>query len=262
MKTKLTVAEIEKLDPYQFMAELGKNVIHPGGKQSTSKVYSMANLKEGQHVLDIGCGVGTTAIDIAKQFGCFLTVADIDQKMLDKTFMNVKKSGLTNRIKIEKADIQNMPFPDNEFDVVIIEAVTMFVNRKKAVQEIFRVCKNGGRIVEHEFIWRKKPTLEARRIFEGEVCPGIKFDTSEDWIKLYEENGFKNEDFDTGPFVMMSPSGFIKDEGIVGTIAVMLKTLTRLAYIKKMMWMMPRMIKVRNMLGYIVFSELKSNYIV
>ncbi len=71
--TRLTDQEIDKLDPYQFMAELGKQVIHPGGKRSTAQVYAMADLRRGQPVLDIGCGVGTTALEIAKKFDTLRT---------------------------------------------------------------------------------------------------------------------------------------------------------------------------------------------
>ncbi len=255
---RLTDQQVDKLDPYQFMAELGKQVIHPGGKRSTAEVYAMANLQKGQHVLDIGCGVGTTAIDVAKRFGCTMTVSDVDQQMLDKATNNVSRSGLADRIKIMKADIQHMPFADNEFDAVIVEAVTMFVNRTQAIQEIRRVCKPGGRVVEHEFVWRNKPTSEARRIFEGEVCPGIKFDTAEDWIHIYEDNGFRKQEAVTGPFVMMSPIGFLHDEGIAGSIALLMKTFSRGAYMKKMIWLMPRIMKVRSSLGYIVFSAIKT----
>ena len=62
---------------------------------------------------------------------------------------------MEGKIKVLKADIQQLPFEDNSFDAVIIEAVTMFVNREKAVAEVMRVCKVGGKILEHEFIWRK-----------------------------------------------------------------------------------------------------------
>lgn len=258
MNRYLTDEQVEKLDPYQFMAELGKQVIHPGGKYSTKQMYRMANLQKGMHVLDIGCGVGTTAIEIAKKFGCYVTASDIDQNMLDKAVENVKRAGLSDKIEIVKADIQQMPFETNKFDAVIVEAVTMFVNRKKAIQEIHRVCKNNCRVIEHEFIWRKKPTHEVRKIFEGEVCPNIKFDTAEDWINIFREHGFKNENAVTGNFRMMSIKGFLNDEGIKGTLALMLRTFSRKAYLKKMMWLMPRIIKVRSSLRYIVFSTVKT----
>ena len=255
---KLTAEQLEKLDPYQFMAELGKKVIHPGGRKSTGEVYQMAKIQTTHLVLDMGCGVGTTAIEIAKKFGCSVVASDIDQNMLDKARENVKRAGLSDKIKILHADIQQMPFADNQFDVVIIEAVTMFVDRKKAAIEICRVSKLGGSVVEHEFIWRKRPTQEARRIFEGEVCPGIKFDTANDWLQLFSDNGFKNEQHTTGPFIMMSVGGFLNDEGIMGTLRLFIKTFTRMAYIKKMMWLMPRIIKVRNSLGYIIFTSVKT----
>ena len=240
------------------MAELGKKVIHPGGNRSTKELLSMAALKNSDNVLDVGCGVGTTAIDIAKRFGCNVTASDIDSNMLHKAEQQLNNSNLTSNVKIQKADIQNMPFSDNEFDTVLVEAVTMFVNRKKAVEELCRVCKPKGKVIEHEFIWRKKPTAEARRIFEGEVCPGIKFDTEDDWINLYNQNGFDVVKSVTGPFVMMSPTGFLQDEGIVGTISMMGKAMSRKAYRKKMMWLMSRIMKVRNSLGYIVFSAVKN----
>ena len=169
MKTKLSGTEIEKLDPYQFMAALGKKIIHPGGKKSTEELYALAELQPGFKVLEIGCGVGSTAIDIVKRFGCNITITDIDDNMIAQARKNIRDVTMEGKIKVLKADIQRLPFEDNSFDAVIIEAVTMFVNREKAVAEVMRVCKAGGKILEHEFIWRKKPSQEARKIFEGEV---------------------------------------------------------------------------------------------
>ena len=68
----------------------------------------------------------------------------------------------------------------------------MFVDRKRAAREVVRVCRPGGIVLEHEFIYRKPPTSEIRQIFEREVCPGIRFDTAEDWIELYQTVGLKS----------------------------------------------------------------------
>jgi SAM-dependent methyltransferase len=208
-------------------------------------------------VLDIGCGAGTTAIEIAEKYGCTVTAADIDVKMLRKTEENVNNSASKTRIRIVNADIQQMPFEDEEFDVILVEAVTMFVDRHKAVNEIFRVCKKDGKVVEQELIWRQQPTDQARKIFEGELCPGIEFENTDDWLKLYKESGFKTGKFITGTFTMMSTSGFIRDEGIIGTLKLLAKTFTRISYIKKMVWLMKRISKVRNQLGYVVFEGVK-----
>lgn len=255
---KLTAEQIENLDPYPFVAELEKRVIHPEGRKSTEEVYQMAKLQSGRNVLDIGCGVGTTAFEIVRKFVSTVMASYIDQNMLHKAEQNVLREGVADKIRVVKADIQQMPFADNEFDVIIAEAVTMFVNSKKAAQEICRVCKAIGSVVEHEFIWRNKPNQEVRRIFESAVCPGIKFDTTEDWLKLFSENRFSNEQHKTGSFVIILVSGFLNDEGIFRTLSLYAKTFSRLAYAKKMMWLMPRIMKVKNSLGYIVFTTTKS----
>ena len=67
---KLAAAEVAALDPYKFMATIGKRVIHPGGRASTE-----ALLRPGGHhrrqpgAGHAGCGVATTAIEIAKRYG-------------------------------------------------------------------------------------------------------------------------------------------------------------------------------------------------
>src|SRR6266550_1311619 len=69
--------DVNSLDPYAFMAVLGKRVIHPGGRRSTEELFDLAHLQVGQKALDVGCGVGTTAIQMARRFGAVVTAIDI-----------------------------------------------------------------------------------------------------------------------------------------------------------------------------------------
>ncbi len=248
--------DVAKLDPYGFLAVLGKKVIHPGGRRSTEEMYSFADFKKDESVLDVGAGVGTTAIEIARRFGCKVTAVDLDPIMLERARANVKASRASG-VTVEKADIQSLPYPDGSFDKVIIEAVTMFVDRELAAREVARVCRSGGRVLDHEFIYRKPPTVEIRRLFEGEVCPGIRFDTTEDWLSLYRSAGLQCVQQSTGSFAMMTPMGMLRDEGILNLSAIMAKTLVHPAYLRKMAWMMPRMIKVWPYLGYVVLCAEK-----
>jgi SAM-dependent methyltransferase len=260
MKTarRLSAKEVEALDPYMLMAVLGKRVIHPGGKRSTEELFRRAEFAPGQRVLDVGCGVGTTAIEVARRYDAHVTAVDISPIMLDRARSNVAAAGLEGKITVESGDILALRFPDDTFDRVIAEAVTMFVNRPRAAKELVRVCRPGGRILATEFLWREPPTPEARRVFLGELCPGMSFDTLEDWVRIYEEAGLGDVRVTSGSFEMMTPTGFIKDEGLANSLAIMGRALSRACYLKKMAWLMPRMNRAVPYLGYIAVSGVKA----
>jgi SAM-dependent methyltransferase len=254
--TQLTDADVARLDPYAFMAVIGKRVIHPGGRRSTHELFELAGIQPGQRVLDVGCGVATTAIEVARRFGCHVTAVDVDPVMLSRATANVRASSIEG-VVVARADIQALEFADGEFDRVLVEAVTMFVDRRRAVHEVVRVCRPGGRVLDHEFIYRRPPTTEVRRIFEGEVCPGIRFDTADDWLALYRDTGLTNFQQTTGPFAMMTPLGMLRDEGVSNLVAMMAQVATRRAYRRKMTWLMSRMLRVMPYLGYVVLVGTK-----
>src|SRR5216684_8530917 len=147
----LSAAEVDQLDPYAFFAVLGKRVIHPGGRAATDELIRRADFRADQRVLDVGCGVGTTAIRIARGFGASVTAVDIAPLMLERTADHVNRAGLSEKIAVEDGDICALRFADGTFDRVVAEAVTMFVDRARAARELVRVCKPGGRVLATEF---------------------------------------------------------------------------------------------------------------
>jgi ubiquinone/menaquinone biosynthesis C-methylase UbiE len=255
---RLEAPEVERLDPYVFMAVIGKRVIHPGGRAATEQLLKRAAITGESRVLDAGCGVGTTAITIAERFGAQVTAVDVEPLMLERANEAVRAARAADRVHVQEGDILALDFPDSSFDVVIAEAVTMFVDRALAAGELIRVCRPRGRVLATEFMWRRPPSEEAREAFLGQVCPGLRFDTADDWVRIYSEAGLSNVEIDEGPFEMMSPKGFVQDEGIGGSLSVMRRVMTRPAYMKKMVWLMPRMRRAVPYLGYIVVSGEKS----
>jgi ubiquinone/menaquinone biosynthesis C-methylase UbiE len=254
---RLEPAEIKRLDPYVFMAVIGKRVIHPGGRAATEQLLERAAIDADTKVLDVGCGVGTTAITVAERFGADVTAVDIEPLMLQRAEAAVEAADVGDRVHVRDGDILALDFPDDSFGVVIAEAVTMFVDRARAAAELIRVCRPGGRVLATEFMWRHPPSEQAREMFLGQVCPGLRFDTADDWVQIYTQAGLSNVEIDEGPFEMMTPKGFVHDEGVVRSLSVMGQVMTRPAYIKKMTWLMPRMRRAVPYLGYIVVSGQK-----
>jgi SAM-dependent methyltransferase len=253
---RLTADEICGLDPYAFLAVLGKRVIHPGGRASTDRLLEWSAIEPGARVLDIGCGVGTTAIRIAREYDADVVAADISPLMRDRAQHNVTAAGLTNKVRVEAADITALPYPHASFDAVLAEAVTMFVDRSKAAAELARVCKPGGRVLATEFCWRRPPTQRAREIFLGQVCPGMGFDTEAEWAGIYAGAGLTDVRTEVGPFAMMTARGLLADEG-THALWVMARVMSRPAYVRKMAWLMPRMCAAIPYLGYVVVEAHK-----
>ena len=255
----LSDAEVALLDPYAFFAVLGKRVIHPGGRTATEALIVRADFQRGQQILDVGCGVGTTAIRVAGHFGVHVTAVDIAPLMLERASTSVSRAGLSERVTVEHGDTCALRFADGSFDRIIAEAVTMFVERPRAARELVRVCKPRGRVLATEFYWRKPPTPEARHGFLDVVCPGMQFDSLDDWIRLYTAAGLTDVRVETGPFDMMTPAGFLHDEGLANAVAVMARAMSRWCYARKMAWLVPPVARAVPYLGYILVSGTKAS---
>jgi len=255
--TRVASREIAELDPYKFMAVIGKRVIHPGGRASSESLLRRAEITASSRVLDVGCGVATTAVEVARRHGAVVTAVDLSPVMLERARANAAHADLHGLVSVQEGDILGLAFPDDSFDVVIAEAVTMFVDRRRAAAELARVTTPGGRVLATEFFWRRPPTAEAREIFLGQVCPGLEFDTLEDWLDIYASAGLADLETETGPFEMMTGRGFLTDEGPARCLAIMGTVVSRPAYLRKMAWLMPRMARAVPFLGYIVVAGTK-----
>lgn len=185
-----------------------------------------------------------------------MVAADIAPLMRDRADANVYVARLADRVSVEDADIRSLPYPDDTFDVVVAEAVTMFVGRRRAAAELARVTRPGGRVLATEFYWREPPTGEAREVFLGQVCPGMRFDSIEEWTGIYGGADLVDIRTESGPFEMMTARGFLADERAHAP-AVMARTISRAAYLRKMAWLMPRMARAIPYLGYVLVYSRK-----
>src|SRR5262249_45551885 len=156
----------------------------------------------------------TTAIELARRFGVTVNAVDISDMMLERTRRNVERARIGDLVRAQKGDIMKLPYADATFDRVVAEAVTMFVDGEQAARELFRVVKPGGLVLATEFLWRTPPSAAAREAFLGQLCPGMLFDTKDDWLRIYDAAGLRDIEIRTGPFEMMSLRGFLSDEGV------------------------------------------------
>ncbi len=111
--------------------------------------FSLGPISQGETVLDVGCGAGVDAIFAAKMVGSTGAVSGIDlvPEMLARARENARLAGVANITFIESS-AEKLPFPDKSFDVVISNGVfNLVVDKQKALKEVSRVLKPGGRLM-------------------------------------------------------------------------------------------------------------------
>ena len=111
--------------------------------------FSLGPIHEGETVLDIGCGGGFDVIFAAIMVGPKGEIIGIDvtPEMLERSKKNLQETSFEN-VTLRQATAEELPFPDNNFDVIISNGVFNLIPEKaKAFSEIFRVLKLDGRLM-------------------------------------------------------------------------------------------------------------------
>ncbi|KAJ9132356.1 Sterol 24-C-methyltransferase [Pleurostoma richardsiae] len=110
-------------------------------------------IQEGMKVLDVGCGVGGPAREIAKFTGAHITGLNNNDYQIERATHYAVKEKLSGQLKFVKGDFMQMSFPDNTFDAVYAIEATVHAPKLEGVYgEIFRVLKPGGVFGVYEWL--------------------------------------------------------------------------------------------------------------
>jgi arsenite methyltransferase len=175
----------EKLDGYNHDADLNLGCGIP---------TQYAGINKGNSVLDLGSGAGNDCFVARALVGETGKVTGIDftDEMLEKAGKNFKKLGYKNVFFI-KGDIEEMPIPNNQFDVVLSNCVLNLVpDKNKAFSEIFRVLKHIGHFCISDIVVKGYLPEKLRKdaeMYVGCVSGAIEMD---EYLGIIKQNGFNN----------------------------------------------------------------------
>lgn len=212
---------------FDFAAEVGLTK-HIGSVTATDELVALCHISEGQHVLDVGCGVGMTPCYLAKKYGCRVFGVDIRQGMIERSRERASKEGVTDQVMFWVSDAQALPFEDELFDAVITESVTAFPeDKERALAEYVRVTKPGGYVGLNESTWLKVPVpAEVVAWASQDVGASVQPLTSEEWQELLEQAGLQEIVVKIGAVDMRDEAkGIVRRYGYGGMLGTWLKTL-------------------------------------
>ena len=151
-------------------------------------------LKEGEIVLDLGCGAGLDLYFYAKSVGNKGKVygLDISVDMVEKAKHNMQLAGIDNA-ELVCGSSDHLPFKNDFFDVVASNGIyNLSPDKENVMKEVYRVLKPGGRTVFCEIVLKDKlPEDTINNINDLFRCIGRALPEN-DFLELMKKTGFKN----------------------------------------------------------------------
>jgi MPBQ/MSBQ methyltransferase len=126
---------------------------HIRGRKATVELARKLDLKAGQRVLDVGCGIGGPSRHLAYAYGCQVTGLDLTKPYCEAACLIAERLGLGGRLSYLHGDALSIPFSDSVFDVVWTQHTAMNIPDKgRLYGEMRRVLKPGGLLAVYDVL--------------------------------------------------------------------------------------------------------------
>lgn len=152
----------------------GEAYLSTGGLETTEEIIPLLKLKPGNHVLDVGCGLGGHDFYMAEKYQAHIDAIDLSKNMMSVARDHLqKRSHLAHLINFQICDVTTTPFKEGHYDAIYSRDTMIHISDKeKLFQKYYKWLKPGGRLVFTDY------------------CRGDKEDFTEEFKKYVAQRGY------------------------------------------------------------------------
>lgn len=161
---------------------------HLGGIPATQRLLQICQISPGELVLDIGCGTGYSACQVAYQYRARVIGLDLSQGSLAEAQRRVIEEGLVEEVWIVQADAHHLPFRRNTFGRALVESVLVFCRPDRISAEIYRVLTSSGIFCANEITLLSSPPNGLIEMMRDTMH--IQAFSERGWLELFQQAGF------------------------------------------------------------------------
>jgi SAM-dependent methyltransferase len=180
------------MDDYKLLIDLHKQGDRqgPGGDAETEQALRLAGIDRAARlkVADIGCGTGASTLVLARLLNAHITAVDFLQDFLDVLNERAAIAGVAGRISTLACSMDNLPFANEELDVIWSEGAIYNIGFEEGVAAWRPFLKGGGLLVASEITWlTDSRPAELQNHWDNEY-PEI--DVASAKIRILEQHGY------------------------------------------------------------------------
>ncbi len=223
---------VAKMPAHWLMAQLGKRVLRPGGRETTRWLLERADIDGGDDVVELAPGLGVTAREIVARAPRTYVGVERDAAAANSTERAIAPARGT-RSRVVRSDASRTGLPDASASVVIGEAMLSMqpTRHKEAIMaEAARVLRPGGRYLIHELAVVPDDIDEElherlEKDLTATIRVGVRIGTVPQWRAWLEAQGFAIEEVRIVPMRLLELDRLIQDEGWLRTLRFAWNTL-------------------------------------
>ena len=208
---------------HQVLAAAGKQILRPGGRAATEKLFAWADFQPGETVLELAASFGYSAIAQAQRYGVRVVGIEKNPDSVARARTNVAAAGLSDQVEIVEGDIFQLEQIAEQFDYVLAEAILTMQSAPGKAKILAGICarlKPNGQFLSHELLVSGPNTAAIHRDLAATIRVNATPLSGDDWIAACQQAGLTVQRYHTGSMSLLNPRCIVQEEGFFTLLAI------------------------------------------